>query len=37
MKKAIKNILAVIGAFAFIGGIITIVLASQTTMIKVNR
>lgn len=37
MKKAIKNILAVIGAFAFIGGILTIVLASQNTMIKVNR
>lgn len=37
MKKTIKNSLAVIGAFAFIGVIITIVLASQTTMIKINR
>ena len=37
MKKTIKNILAVIGAFAFIGGILTIVLANQATMIKVNR
>ena len=37
MRKVIKNILAVIGAFAFIGGIVTLIVASQTTMIKVNR
>ena len=37
MREVLKNIFAIIGILAFIGGLVSLVAVKQTTLIKVNR